>query len=396
MIATQPTLQMPDLLGQAYLWLCRLRAEASPHHGIWHLRATWATLFPAIRDAVEAGRYLLSPVRVIRTKDGSLLECWEPQDSLVLKATALSLEPLLLPRLSRKCYHLKDRGGVKAAVNRLKSLVRCGRYSYVARSDARGYYANIQHTRLLELLREEGPPPAVMSLVSQYCRRLRVRDGYYAETEKGISLGCPLSPLMGALYLSPLDRAMEKLPGIRYLRFMDDWVILAESKWKLRRAVRVMNQVLTRLGLEQHPDKTFIGRLERGFDFLGIQFTGRGVPSPSAVSLARHTEKTARLYEQGASQERIEQYRQNWRSYLRGILGDEAPATKIDRNGTNPPPRTMPQSVLSSLNHSHRTRQSCTGAKEIKHFKNGESKTEQTRILPWRDRWGMAVLPAWR
>jgi hypothetical protein len=188
MIATQPTLQMPDLLGQAYLWLCRVRAEASPHHGIWHLRATWASLFPAIRDAVKAGRYLLSPVRV-------------------------------------------------------------------------------------------------------------------------------------------------------------------------------MNQVLTRLGLEQHPDKTFIGRLERGFDFLGIQFTGRGEPSPSAVSLARHTEKTARLYEQGASLERIEQYRQNrssaeialgnWRSYLRGILGDEAPATQTDRNGTNPPPRTMPHSVLSSLILSH-------------------------------------------
>ena len=38
----------------------------------------------------------------------------------------------------------------------------------------------------------------------------------------------------------------------------------------------VMNQVLSSLGLEQHPDKTFIGHLERGFDFLGIQFTATG------------------------------------------------------------------------------------------------------------------------
>jgi hypothetical protein len=49
---------------------------------------------------------------------------------------------------------------------------------------------------------------------------------------------------------------------------MDDWVILARSRWHLRRAVRVMNQVLAHLGLEQHPDKTFIGRVTRGFDFL--------------------------------------------------------------------------------------------------------------------------------
>ncbi len=46
----------------------------------------------------------------------------------------------------------------------------------------------------------------------------------------------------------PLDEAMAKLPGIRYLRYMDDWVIFAESRRKLRRAIRVMNQVLSSLG----------------------------------------------------------------------------------------------------------------------------------------------------
>ena len=58
---------------------------------------------------------------------------------------------------------------------------------------------------------------------------------------------------MSALYLSPLDEALSSLPGIKYFRYIDDWVILAESRWKLRRAVRLMNQVLAALSLEKHP-----------------------------------------------------------------------------------------------------------------------------------------------
>jgi len=38
--------------------------------------------------------------------------------------------------------------------------------------------------------------------------------------------------------------------------------------WKLRKAVRIVNQALNSLKVEQHPDKTFIDRAKKGFDFL--------------------------------------------------------------------------------------------------------------------------------
>ena len=108
-----------------------------------------------------------------------------------------------------------------------------------------------------------------------------------------------------------------------------DWLDhkMLESRWKFRRAIRVMNQVLSSLSLEQHPDKTFIGRTQRGFDFLGVLFTHSGETSPSAVNLSRHTEKTAQLYEQGAStpqqpwrlEKRIERYRRTLRVLQLGI-----------------------------------------------------------------------------
>lgn len=41
--------------------------------------------------------------------------------------------------------------------------------------------------------------------------------------------------------------------------------------------MKVVDQVLGSLELEKHPDKTFIGRIERGFDFLGYHFSPDGL-----------------------------------------------------------------------------------------------------------------------
>jgi hypothetical protein len=64
---------------------------------------------------------------------------------------------------------------------------------------------------------------------------------------------------------------------------MDDILVLAPTRWKLRRAIRVVNEILGSLRLEKHPDKTFIGRIEQGFDFLGYHF------SRGAVGLTQQT-----------------------------------------------------------------------------------------------------------
>ena len=182
---------------------------------------------------------------------------------------------------------------------------------------------------------------------------------------------------------------MALLPEIRYPRFLHDGSILSGPRWKLRRAMRVMNQVLSSLSLEQHPDKTFIGRTQRGFDFLGVQFTHSGETSPSAVNLARHTEKTAQLYEQGTSLKRIEQYRQNWLRYLRGILGKAHPATKATRPIATPQ-NAMPTSPLSSHHPSHRHRQSLAGDQKykIQKYEKDSNQDKRPHPLPRRDRWG--------
>ena len=93
---------------------------------------------------------------------------------------------------------------------------------------------------------------------------------------------------------------------------IDDWVILAPTRWKLRRAIRAVNQTLAALKLDQHPDKTFIGRTRRGFDFLGYQFSPAGL-GVAAKTLDHFAERMTRLYEHGADAIRIGTYVWHWR-----------------------------------------------------------------------------------
>ena len=87
-----------------------------------------------------------------------------------------------------------------------------------------------------------------------------------------------------------------------YVRYMDDILVLSRTRWGLRRAVGTVNRVLQRLDLSQHPDKTFIGRIDRGFDFLGYHFSrdadGEQALGLAAVTVAKFKEKLFRLYEQ--------------------------------------------------------------------------------------------------
>ena len=66
---------------------------------------------------------------------------------------------------------------------------------------------------------------------------------------------------------------MERL-DLPYVRYMDDWVILAKTRWALRRVVQQVNTILDNLKLEKHPDKTFIGRVELT---AGSTFGGTGL-----------------------------------------------------------------------------------------------------------------------
>ena len=120
--------------------------------------------------------------------------------------------------------------------------------------------------------------------------------GENRDIERGISRGCPLSPILGALYLKALDDQFEG-NDVFYIRYMDDILILTRTRWHNRQAVRRLNQCLNTLRLEKHPDKTFIGRIGKGFDFLGYHFSRKPL-EVAQKTREKHALHIIRLYEQ--------------------------------------------------------------------------------------------------
>ena len=303
-------------LDAAYAWVCQRRQHHHFNSDIWVLRRHWAERKPQIQSLLLKGQYSFREQRVITTPDDEI-EYWCAQDALVLKAISLVLTEDWLPLLSPQCFHIAGRGGLKAALRQVADQV--GSYDFFYRTDVKSYYASINHGLLMAQVEQQVQDPLVLSLLWDYLKRVVNDGGWWRSVYQGISMGCPLSPLMGALYLKPLDDRMAAL-GVVYVRYMDDWVVLASSRWQLRRAIRAVRQEMARLRVVPHPDKTALGRTTKGFDFLGYWVTPGGL-RVAARTVGRMVEKVSRLNEQGATASRIDRYLHHWRRWVTAGLG---------------------------------------------------------------------------
>lgn len=286
------------VLDAAFEWLCQQRRHYPADTDIWDFRFLWTTEKARLIADLRANQYRFSPNQALR-KDDQTLHLWCARDALVLKAMAMVIGPRL--PISPRCTHVKGHGGLKGAIRWLRR--RLPQHRFVLRTDVKSYYASIHHERLLERLDPWVPERDVRRLLVQVVKRSVEYGGLYHDIPRGIGRGSPLSPLFGALYLKPLDDALDQA-GFQFVRYMDDILILTPTRWRCRKACRLLNQVLGQLGLDKHPDKTWIGKLDRGFDFLGYHHTRAGC-TPARDSLRRFHARLTQLYEQGAPARRI-------------------------------------------------------------------------------------------
>lgn len=203
---------------------------------------------------------------------------------------------------------------LKIKVNLLLSLT-AGNYFFepLRCVHVKKYYQSIDHHLLHNKLCNEIKDKFIQRLLWQYMDRIEILNGEHRQIRKGIAKGGILSPLLGAIFLEELDKAMER-KNVHYVRYMDDWVILTKTRSELRKLVKLTHKIMKDLKLTLHPDKTFIGKISKGFDFLGYRFTKNGLRL-AMLTIQRFQSKLTQLYEQGASNARIEQYRKNWRRW---------------------------------------------------------------------------------
>src|SRR3954471_6735839 len=155
---------------------------------------------------VELVTYTYRPMRVRKKeipKDGGkvrILSIPAIRDRVVQGALKLILEPIFEADFQTGSYGYRPNRTAHAAVNRVaKAIVE--EKTRIIDIDLRAYFDNVQHFLLLEKVARRVQDDAVMHLLKMILK---------ATGKKGVPQGGVISPLLSNLYLTEVDRMLEK------------------------------------------------------------------------------------------------------------------------------------------------------------------------------------------
>ena len=203
------------------------------------------------------------------------------------------------------------RSAVHAAADMEKALQK-GEFPHILRCDVYHFFNEIEHNTLFRFLSWslEDNSRRTLWLILRSLRTQQLYDGQVQETIRGVCQGSPLSPLLSNLYLTPLDRYLERT-GFRHFRFCDDVAILLKERNEVTGLLESLQTFLRdHLQLRLHPDKTKLVSYQEGFDFLGFHFSPQG-RSPSKKGCER---LRSRLKASSSQEEKLEAVRR-WETY---------------------------------------------------------------------------------
>jgi len=234
-----------------------------------------------IRDELVTHTY--RPMRARRKeirKDGGkvrVLSIPAIRDRVVQGAMKLILEPIFEADFQSGTYGYRPKRTAHQAVNRVAQAI-VEEKTRIIDIDLSAYFDNVQHYLLLEKVARRVQDDEVMQLLKIMLR---------ATGKKGVPQGGVISPLLSNVYLTEVDRMLEKAitttrrgqyTHVQYARFADDLVILVDSHprhdWLVTAVERRLREELAKLRVTINEEKSRMVDLSKGekFSFLGFEF----------------------------------------------------------------------------------------------------------------------------
>jgi len=148
--------------------------------------------------------------------------------------------------------------------------------THYLKGDIEDCFDSIPHEKLMKVLKTRIEDKLILSLIESWLKKGSVESGSGKYSKKGLLQGGILSPLLLNFYLDQFDNhwaeiGLKNVEGnsVEHLvRFADDFVVLSKEWINPERVEAVMAE----LGLKLNKEKTYVGTVGNGFEFVGFYF----------------------------------------------------------------------------------------------------------------------------
>src|SRR5438874_2178147 len=234
-----------------------------------------------LQSELKEDTYQPQPVRQVQIpkagKPGEFRTLGVPTiyDRVCQQALLNRLEPIFEPVFDEANLGYRRGRSTKDALRKVWREIHSGR-EWIVDADLKDFFGSVDHKKLLILVAQQVADGRVLRLIQAMLEAGSCLDGRVSSTERGTPQGGVISPVLSNILLTPFDWEM-RARGYQLTRYADDWVITCTSEAEAAEAIADAQRILAQLGVQLHPQKTRVVRINRGFEFLGYKIK-RGRP----------------------------------------------------------------------------------------------------------------------
>ncbi len=191
-------------------------------------------------------------------------------DRMLQQAVLRIIMPQYEYMFSSYSYGFRPKRNTHQAVAKSLEYINSG-YQNIVEIDLKGFFDEVNHVVLLQLLYRKIKCKATMTLIRRWLRVPIEQNGKLVKRRKGVPQGSPISPLLSNIILHELDAYMEE-KGMKFVRYADDFSIYCKTKSQAKfQGNEVYKYLRDKLKLPINRDKSGIRR-PINFQILGYGF----------------------------------------------------------------------------------------------------------------------------